>query len=543
MTNPVDHFCDAFDEIFQHDTGDLDERAAREALTQQALQLAHRERVSQVSAQQLARLLTALAHNDSRQLENESPELLAAMLQLLWRGCEAIAAACRAADDCPWPETPDLVPQITAVYQHLGPASNARFQLLKCLTEIGNDEALEQFAELVVLDPPGDEEQAVLAFTSLFQRPNEEAGVLFPRLLDGLSHVSVAAPILDLANHLQRTGAASRHPAADHVHALANLLGQVTQQLQKLTEKNPLSDPAQTTEQLKASAAKVATGSALVVALCDAIGLIGNHDVVGSLYNALELPHRRIKTEAAAALARLGQATGEETLKQLAAEPATRFRALAYLEELGKDELVDEQYRTDAARAEGELALWLAEPTQFGWPPTAIELVDETRQYWPGFDELQPCYLFRYRYPLQQTELTGIGIAGPLVHAISSCDLSDLPPADIYAVYAGWHAEHTEITERPFAELADEEQDTVAQQLESAAAAEYDDVQPVAVALFLGELHVIATATRDGQSGVLILDAGQLHWFPQPATRRPLGPTEIYWMYKGRKILREFNPE
>ncbi|MEX0867713.1 MAG: HEAT repeat domain-containing protein, partial [Pirellulales bacterium] len=491
MTNPVDQFLASLDEISQLDP------AARAALAAQADQLARREQVSAVTADALDAMLHALVAHDARRLEQESPQAVAAVLELLWRGCQAIAAECRATDDRPWPENPDLVPRIAAVYQHMGTASGFRFQLLKCLTEIGNDEALEQFAELLVLDPPGHEEQAVLAFAPLFQRPNASAGVLFPRLLDGLSHVQIAAPILDLANHLHRTQTVARHPAAEHVHALASLLGQVVQQLQKLTEKNPLNDPAQSSEQLKSSAEKVAAGSALTVALCDALGGIGNHDVVGSLYNALELPHRRIKTEAAAALARLDQPAGEEALRQLVEDPTTRFRALAYLEELGRVELVDEAFRTPAARAEGELALWLAEPTQFGWPPAEMELLDETTQYWPGFDQPQPCYLFRFTYRLRENELNGVGIAGPLVYAVS-VDLADLPPADIYALYAGWQAEHAEISERAFATLSEAEQQTVAQQLETAAADQYEQPRPAAVGLLLGELHVIATASRAG---------------------------------------------
>ncbi len=94
------------------------------------------------------------------------------------------------------------------------------------------------------------------------------------------------------------------------------------------------------------------------------------------------------------------------------------------------------------------VAVELAQPTFFGIPPAELKLVDSRTQFWPGYETPVHCYLFRYAYRFGDGQYSNVAIAGPLVHAFAA-DLSDLPPDDIYAVYAGWHVEHESIYEVP----------------------------------------------------------------------------------------------
>jgi hypothetical protein len=41
--------------------------------------------------------------------------------------------------------------------------------------------------------------------------------------------------------------------------------------------------------------------------------------------------------------------------------------------------------------------------------------------------------------------------------------------------------------------------------------------------------------------GVAIADNDRTYWWPQGASRRPIGPVEAYCIYKGRKLLKAFN--
>src|SRR5439155_25590943 len=127
---------------------------------------------------------------------------------------------------------------------------------------------------------------------------------------------------------------------------------------------------------------------------------------------------------------------GVNELVALAAEPVARLRVLAYADEVGIRDKIEPQFATPEARAEAELCVWLAEPTQYGVPPTSCELVDRRRLHWPGFDDPVECFLFRFQYALTiegegERSFSNIGIAGPVAHAFIA-DLGDLSPDDIY---------------------------------------------------------------------------------------------------------------
>ena len=205
----------------------------------------------------------------------------------------------------------------------------------------------------------------------------------------------------------------------------------------------------------------MARGVALAVALCDALALIGDKSATGKLYQALRVGHRRLRTEAAAALASSERSEGKAELVKLAAEPIARLRVLAYADEIGIRDQIEPQYVTPEARAEAELCVWLAEPTQYGVPPTSCELFDHRQQHWPGFDDPVDCFLFQFQYVVTldsgEQSFSNIGMAGPLVHAFVA-DLGDLPAEDIYAAFAGWHAQHEDIREFDVARLSKSEQ-------------------------------------------------------------------------------------
>jgi hypothetical protein len=432
---------------------------------------------------------------------------------------------------------PSAVSRAEQLYHWLGPPSQSRHFLLALLAGSGRSEALAAFAELIVADPPGRPEDATLAFVPLFQRRNNAEEALFPRLLDGLEHPAIAAAVLDLANYLTRESLTATHPASSRVDRLAELLGGLVSRLARVEER-----PDEFADSPSELNALVGDSVELIVSLCHALAMIGEPRVTGKLHQALELSHRRLRTEAAFALACLQDDRGAEALAQMASEPVVRPRALAYLEELGMLLRAGEADRSPEARAEGELAAWLASPMQFGLPPQKLELFDSRRQYWPGDAEAVDCYLFRYEYRLGDRGLSGIAIAGPVIHALRA-NLEDLPPADIYAAYAGWCAEHEEIGEISPEQLSLEQLETWEQRQAELDEQGYQDVKLAKLGRFFDEEHFVAAARRGGQPGVVIVDGEQIEWRPVGLGSRPLGVYEIYEIHKGRKLLRTFNPD
>lgn len=433
-----------------------------------------------------------------------------------------------------WLPTP-TVPLIVALYRKLGQSSASRCHLLQLLAASAIPGELSEFANLVVEDPPADAPSALLAFGPLFQHTSYDATKLFPRLLDALEHQVVAASIIDLANFLVRHGLIDPHPGVARKEQLIALLGAVVQRLARMEE-----DPAEFAPTPSEIAQQIDDAIALAVALCDALALIGDRDAVGKLYQALEVRHRRLHTEAAAALARFGEDAGKDALIALASEPVARLRVLAYAEELDLSEKLDEQFTTPVARAEAELALWLAQPSQMGIPPSQLELLDSRLQHWPGYDEPVESFLFRFSYQLPGGEYSNVGIVGPLTHAFGA-DLLDLPPDDIYAAFAGWHVEHEDIYEMDAAALTEAQRAEVTRLERRLRSHDYDAIQPTILGVFLGEKVLVARAVCEGHAGIAVMDEQQPSWFPSRNTSRPIGSHEAYCIYKGRRLLRTFN--
>ena len=427
--------------------------------------------------------------------------------------------------------------RVVDLYRHLGEHSRTRHYLLSILTLVGGAPELKQFSELIVIDPPFNSLEASLPFFPLVQSKQLETEALFPRLLDGLEHISVAAPILDVANHVTRYDMVPIHPAAQKTAQLTSLLSGISGRLGALE-----SDPGDFHDGEHDISSMVNDGIALAVAICDALALIGDRSAVGKINQLLHLGHRRLRVEAAAALSRLGDKTGTQTLLELAEDPSVRLRVLSYAEELDLLDRVHEQFRSSLSRAEAELACYLAEPTQFGISPGTIDLVDQRPMFWPGYDEPVECYLFRYAYTFAQGTFNNVGIAGPLVHTFTQ-NLAGLTPEEIYAVYAGWHAQHDEMYEIEVDQLTDRQKAEVRQFENRLWSDGYEDVQTISLGFFFEENTLIASARRNGTTGTAVVDAHDIHWHPAGVGTQPLGPGEVYSMYKGRKLLQTFNPE
>jgi len=219
-----------------------------------------------------------------------------------------------------------------------------------------------------------------------------------------------------------------------------------------------------------------------------------------------------------------------------------RRRAIAYLHELGQADQVPPEYLTPLAAAEGDLAAWLAEPHHIGLPPHELSLFDHRLLRWPGFDDPIDCYLLRYTYRLPAGTLRSVGIVGPTVHALTA-DLSGLAPDDVYAIYAGWHAEHREIAETAAEHFSTEQGDQAQLAARELQDLGYDAVRVLKLGEFFGDPVAVAAAELAGEPGMVVMAGDRVQWFPGGPDRPRLGADEVYCLFKGRALLAAFNEE
>lgn len=426
---------------------------------------------------------------------------------------------------------------VEELYRQLGESSPSRYFLLRALAGDGSRSALGTLAELLVSDPPQNAKEAALALVPLFQNPNIPVDAIFPRLLDGLSRPAVAVSVLDLANYITRQRWVSRHPAAGRTVLVQNLLRGTTQHMLRIEERTQRAGDV-----IEEEFSAVAEGVPLMIALCDSAAQIGDKRLVGQLIQALDVGHRHVRAEAASALARLNEHRGIDTLVGLAGEPAVRSRVLAYLAELNQLEAVPASLRSSAARAEGDFVAWLADPHQFGFAPSEVSCIDSRWLPWPGYDERVECYLFSYTYSMPTGVFTGVGLAGPVTFSFP-VDLSDLPPVEVYAAFAGWNAEHEEIVHLDFPPADRQSFGRYRRQRDLLADAGFGELQLEIVGRFFGEIIVIASGSRNGIAGLGSVYGDRVRWYPTNSSARPLRPEDVYNICKGRLILGTFDPE
>ncbi len=414
-------------------------------------------------------------------------------------------------------------------------APEAAAHVLQCLAASHDVDAAAKLGEIMSESPPEDWKHVGLALSPLWSAPPEVLEAFFDIPRHANVHPATLAILLDLANHAVRNHRLEEHPWASRSHELSQLLASVSNRLRQL-EKEPQKF-GNSVEEVQRAMGESLT---LTVSLCDALGMLGNSEAIPSLGEAMKLSHRRIQCESACALARLGDEVGRQRLIELAKDRVARLRAVRYAEELGWGDEIAPELQSPQALAESELAAWLASPDQFGFPPNEMELLDARTQYWPSYEDPRDCFLFRFSYQLPAGQVSNVGIAGPCTCAFSS-DLANLPMDDIYAVFAGWQAEHEEIFEVPITQLNTAQRkvaDTLLAYLEESGLA-ID--QPIALTFFFGEVSLLALVEQDGRKLAAVTDGQESVCLPTSQRSTSLSPELVLCMFRGRKLLRTFN--
>ncbi|MGB0596479.1 MAG: HEAT repeat domain-containing protein [Rubripirellula sp.] len=416
------------------------------------------------------------------------------------------------------------------------PTKSPNHHLLQHLyAMIQSDQSLRLLAGSLRNRPPEEWIAAAQVLSPLMQRDDWPVEALYPEILDCLQSPSLASPVLDVASFLLRKSQVERHPAAERLPMLNELLGAVSGRLSQFEQ-----DPRVLGDSVEVVQAKLGEAVALAVSLCDTLALIGDESSIGKLNQAIELRHRRVQCEAAGALARFGDEVGKKRLIELTKDPAARLRAISYADELDLGASVDDDYRSDNATAEAEMAVWLSQPQQMGVPPTHVEVIETRRMLWPSFQDPVDIALVRFEYNFGDRAFSNVGICGPVTFAMSA-DVADFPVDDIFEIYAGWHAEHPDIfsiSAESFNEVQARMMAAFAKHLSQLG---YESVDAKQLGFFLDEHAGVFQAVRDDTQCVVVTDGLETIDKPISGRLRPPTPEDVFNLYKGRKMLRTFN--
>ena len=427
---------------------------------------------------------------------------------------------------------------VDTLYFATPPESELRCHLLQWLALGCEEKRLQHWMQLLADQPPEHRSSIALAFAPLMDVAVVPPEWLLSDLIVGATGYSqIASAVYDLCNFYFRHDVIDWHPAEDRLEELDALLGQLYENLDKIEsgQVNPRIDRQVLNRQVSDSVA-------LMVSLCDTFALTKYEKASEHIAQAMSLRHRRVQTEAAAALARLGHQEGRDALVALVQDPVSRLRVLAYADEQGFLDQISLEYQGEIAIAESRLAIWLAEPDQMGLAPSRIELLDSREMYWPSYEHPIVCYLFRFWYGTAENAFSNVGICGPMTHALSA-DLNHLSHDDLYAAFAGWQTTHQEIFYLgvPQAEklYASEMRRLNSVMLEH----EIEDLAIETAASFFGEIVLIGRGTLDGQIGTAIADQQDITWVPENNEAAPIDSGLAFSLWCGRRLLSTFNQE
>jgi hypothetical protein len=88
--------------------------------------------------------------------------------------------------------------------------------------------------------------------------------------------------------------------------------------------------------------------------------------------------------------------------------------------------------------SERKIAEWLRSNAPFNRSPDEIELLDNSMQGWPGFEESVRCQLFRIRYG----DDLYVGLTGPATHCLATPITKDCSISERYDAYRSWFADY-----------------------------------------------------------------------------------------------------
>jgi hypothetical protein len=156
---------------------------------------------------------------------------------------------------------------------------------------------------------------------------------------------------------------------------------------------------------------------------------------------AMDHPDPPVQMEAARASACGGAEAGLKFLSRMCLDPRYSQSTQRHLKELDRTDLIPTAALEPNFKAMCEMCEWLAFPTEFGQPPTEIEVYDTRELFWPPTKDRRRLWLLRYTYKNWTSDgqdNVGVGMVGSQTFALFGETSADMCPEDIYGLHCCW---------------------------------------------------------------------------------------------------------
>lgn len=411
---------------------------------------------------------------------------------------------------------PQLIRIFDASLKNAGDDDDANDLLfvLKVLAMYGTEEGAVRIVRAARQPLKPDAYMWSVVFSAL-REGNPRRDFVLDALRDPLPEGFIAVSMLDCANEALRVGERKTHPF-DSPAGKRRLRGWLTGR-----------DPERFSYAHSATAA---------------LPFISNPERDQLLALAMDHADTSVQMEAAWASAKLGSAAALKVLIRHCLDPNRSVIAQQYLEELGRKDLIPEAVRHPDFQARAQFARWLAHPNELGRPPDEVEIVDQRTLRWPPERKPKPFWLLRYRVRdsdgLRDDDID-CGLVGSVTFCLFSYKLHLRPPEDAYAIHCYWEMERLDLIEEVDVDDPKEHVGLLDQwqggKLEKVKFLKSAKLAPRLK--YPGSLAVLASATRNGEEGWVVLDGPRSAWYPKSEMPADTFHGAVLMVHVGRQLL------
>jgi hypothetical protein len=275
-----------------------------------------------------------------------------------------------------------------------------------------------------------------------------------------------------------------------------------------------------------------------------ALAYVSKRHLDGLLKLAIEHPDVDVQMEGAWAAGMQGRTDELRVLVEYCKDVRYSSRAVEYLAEIGREDLVPREANEEDFRAQAEFTQWLAHPNELGEFPERVEIVDQRELIWPMEKESHRFYVLRFHardpYGLDP-DTEDCGVVGSMTWCFFTMKMHRRPPEDVYAIHAYFEMNQQESIKEM--DLDSDRAEDCAPWLAAWTGETLETPKLLKIAKPSRRLKIPArqvallSGTIGGEQGWLVIDGERSTWFPASEQPEDAGSYAPLMIHVGRQLL------
>jgi hypothetical protein len=259
---------------------------------------------------------------------------------------------------------------------------------------------------------------------------------------------------------------------------------------------------------------------------------------------AIEHPDVDVQMEGAWAAGMQGRTDELRVLVEYCKDVRYSSRAVGYLSEIGREDLIPREANEEGFRARAEFTQWLAHPNELGEFPERVEIVDQRELIWPMEKESRRFYVLRFHardpYGLAP-DTEDCGVVGSMTWCFFTMKMHCRPPEDVYAIHAYFEMNQQESIKET--DLDSDRAEDCAPWLAAWTGETLENPKLLKIAKPSRRLKIPArqvallSGTLGGEKGWLVIDGERSAWFPSSEQPEDAGSYAPLMIHIGRQLL------